>query len=326
MIKKLCGMMFVVAFLLGVCASGWSFDPMNPTSFDHQVRKQSYNSYPKLKIKLAIARVHDTQVLETPFGKKVGGVEVVGTDGTSTSVIKSKERYDTRKDEYGYGKIIRETLSYNLARLKWIQLVEREDINDIIRNWDFGDSKYVRKDSKAPMIELPKIIAKGFMTSNEGSCGDEDTEAAAWGVEKKEKDQNRLMFLLRLYATDTSYVKYIACGTGNTQADAVKSAVDDLKEHRDLLFPTVRVTSVKGKSVELDGGTDKGLARGTKFYLIRTDDEKEELDLDSLDYVAFCKVTRADTSSSLAIIKESMSNLMPEEGDMVFYYFPEEEW
>lgn len=326
MFKKFSSVLILLVF--GMVSFARAQDPLNPTSFTHNVRKIDYNYYPNLKIKLSIARVHDNKALNTPFGKETGGIEVEVFDSDSAVVRKTPTRYDTSRDEDGYGKKIRELLSYNLTSVYCIQLIEREEINAIIREWDFKDTKYSKKSSQAPSIEIPQIIAKGFMSYNDSSCnvGDDTNEEEAWGVEEK-KDRDRLQFLIRLYDTKTSYIKFVACGTGNTMAEAVKNSVKDLKKHRDILLPTVRVTSVKDQRIELDGGLDEGLALGTKFYLVRLEGPKDSIDdYDAIDYIALCKITKSDRAHSLATVEKALSDTKPQKGDTVFYYFPEEGW
>jgi len=327
MLKKIFSLSFLFFLTLGIVNYTWAQDPLNPTSFTHKVRKDDYDFYPSLKVKFAIARVHDNQTLKTPFGKETGGTEVEVFDSDSAVVRKTPTRYDTSRDEDGYGKKIRELLSYNLTSVKCLQLIEREEINAIVREWDFKDTKYVKKNSQAPSIEMPHIIAKGFMSSNEGSCyvGEDTSEEEAWGIKKG--DRHRLKFLIRLYDIQSSYVKFIACGTGDTMAEAVRNGVKDIKKHRDLLFPTVKVTSIKDKQVELDGGPDEGLTVGTKFYLVQLEGPKDYIkDYDTIDYVALCKVTKSSTKKSSAIVEKILSDKIPRKGDTVFYHFPEEDW
>ena len=327
MLKTIFSLLFLL--VLGIFNFTWAQDPLNPDNFTHIVRKTHYDFYPNLKIKLSIARVHDNRTLNTPFGKEMGGTEIEIFNAESAAVQKKPTRYDTSRDEYGYGKIIRELLSYNLSSVKCIQLVEREDINAIVREWDFRDTKYVKKNKRVPSIEIPQVIAKGFMSlndPNDSSCNYDNDEKEAWGIEKK-KDRNRLQFLLRLYSTETSYVKFIARGTGDTMADAVKSAAKDLKKHRDILLPTVCVTSIKDKYVELDGGSDEGLTSGIKFYLVRLEGPKDTIDVyDTIDYLALCKVATSSKKKSSAIVEKTLSDTNPQKGDVVFYYFPEEDW
>jgi len=317
----------IVFFLFGFCNTSLADDPMNPTQFSHKVRKESYKCYPNLKIKVAITRVHDNKLVNTPFGKEVGGMTVQGLKSSAPKVLESPVRYDTSKDEYGYNRRVRELLVYHLSSVRSLQLIEREDINAIVREWDFGDSKYVKKGDKVPGIEMPEYMVKGFLTSNDGSCRVEDDEEEAWGVKDEAAKKDRILFILRLYDIKTSYVKLFSCGTGKSMSDAIKKAVKDLKKHRDLLYPTIHVADVAGSHVTLDGGSEQGLSPGTKFYLVRADGPKEAIDdFDALNYVALCKVTTADEKRASAVIKKRFSGSSPELGDMVFYYFPEESW
>lgn len=302
-------------------------DPMNPTQFSHQVRQESTRCNPRLRIQVAVARVHDNQPVGTPFGRKVGGMTVQGLKSSSPKVLEQPERYDTSRDEQGYGKRVRELLLFNLASARFLQVVEREDINAIVREWDFGDTRYVNKAGKAPTIEMPQYIVKGFITANDGSCDmEDDTEEDAWDVDDDQGSGDRLLFLLRMYDIRTARVQLMACGTGNNASEAVKAAVKDLKDRRDLLFPSVYAVAATENTVELDGGSNQGLAPGTRFYLVRTDQPKEFIeDRDLLHYVALCKVTRATEEGATAVIQTRFDG-PPEPGDLVFYAYPDESW
>jgi hypothetical protein len=316
----------LLLLLGGVCMGD---DLMNPTDFTHKVRRHNNRKtalYPDLRVKLSIARVHDNQPVDSAFGKKEGGQELaaVKTDGTAVVTVKNKERYDTRKDEMGYGKKVREMMAYHLSSIKSIQLVEREDINAIIRELDFSDTGYA-KAKAMPKVEMPQYIAKGFMSANDGSCSSDDS--LQWNPSSSEsKDGKPLMFLIRVYDTRTSFVKYIACGTGHDRSDAIKKAVKNLNAHMDQLYPDVAVLKVSGNQVMLSGGRKQGLAPGTRFYLVRSQGSKAAVDYGDLNYVALCKVIAAQLEGATAVIQESYADETPEIGDWVFFYRDQSGW
>jgi len=321
------GFSFLFFLYISLCSFGVSLagDPMNPTNFSHKIRKEAYKCNPNLKIKISLARVHDNKLVNTPFGQEVGGTKIEDLRSSTPKIVETRVRYDTREDEYGYNRRIRELLIYQISSVRCLQLVEREEINAIIREWDFSDTKYVKKGREMPAIEMPSYIAKAFVTLNDGSCKKGENESEAWGAEDDGLPKDRILILLRLYDIHSAYIKIFACGTGNNVVDAIREAVKNLEKHRDLLLPTVRVTSVTGNRVELDGGSEQGLSIGTKFYLVRVDGPKESIgDFDALDYVALCTVTGSNLSSASAVIKKNLRNGAPQEGDIVFYHFPEE--
>jgi hypothetical protein len=306
---------------------GLGEDLMNPSDFSHKVRKKDTpkNYYPATRIKLTIARVHDNQLVDTPFGEETGGGElaVINTEGQTVVTAKNKAHYKTRKDEMGYGKKVRQMMGYHLSTIKSIQLVEREDINAIIRELDFSDTRYV-KTKGMPEVEMPQYIAKGFLTANDGSCASE--ESLQWNVSSEKKDPNPLMFLIRVYDTSSALVKYIACGTGKEQNQAIKKAVDNLKDHMDLLYPDVTVLEVAGQKLTLSGGKNQGLAPGTHFYLVTSQGLKAAIDYSDLDYVARCKVIASQAERATALIEETMSEAAPKIGDWVFFHYKRPTW
>jgi len=63
------------------------------------------------------------------------------------------------RDEAGYGKRIREMMRYSLSSIKRIHLVEREDINAIIREMDFSETGYVKtKEEKGSHLKYSILI------------------------------------------------------------------------------------------------------------------------------------------------------------------------
>lgn len=325
MIKTVLVILFTCVLMFGVNDSARSNDPMNPTNFSHQAKKTIHSAFPGNKVRLSIARVHDNILVGTPFGRETGGVTVKNIGGDSPVIVESSKRYDTSGDEVGYGKRTREFLLYYLSTVKSIQLIERDEINALVREWDFNDTKYVRKSGNTPAFEMPELIAKGVLLPNDNSCASEDSEEEAWGIEKK-KDNNVVQFILRLYDVKTAGIKLMVCGTGKSRAEAVEKAVNELKKKQDILLPTVRVIFSEGNSIRLDGGNSMGLLPGTGFYLVRSEEPKEAMDYEALDYVAFCKVVRSEDRTSMAVVKETFSSNAPQPGDMVFYYFQEESW
>lgn len=302
-------------------------DLLKPTDFSHRIHNQiTHKTYfPNVGVKLSISRVHDNQLVDTNFGKKIGGQEIAmfKTDGNSVVAVKNEFQYDTRRDEFGYGKKVREIMSYHLSAIKGIQLVEREDINNIIRELDFGETGYV-KSKIIPEVEMPHYIAHGFMSLNDGSCINE--EKPQFYINSNEKDGNPLMFLIRVYDTRTTFVKYIACGTGKDQGEAIKNAASNLQKHMDLLYPDVAVIEAADKRVFLGGGQNQGLAKGTLFYLVRSQGAKATLDYSELEYIALCEVIMTEPERATALIKKTFSNTIPKIGDWVFYYREPATW
>lgn len=47
----------------------------------------------------------------------------------------------------------------------------------------------------------------------------------------KEEDKANFYFLMRVYQTASSQVKFIACGEGNTAKSAIKQAVNELSRN-----------------------------------------------------------------------------------------------
>jgi len=344
--RRVYNFLSVFIFFLFLCSPTWANDPFNPPDFSHETKKSrvdSRDSYsPDFKINLSIARVNDNTILaESPFGKEAESYTI--THLPSGATVETKKKYDTSKDEYGYSKEIRDILIYQLSSIKCLQLLERENINKIIREWEFGETKYVARQKAQPAIELPELIAKGILSFNK-NLEKEGTEDAWDDVEnandeysnhfqhseKKKEDKDKqagLQFTLRLYNTQTSHIKYIAYGKGKTQGEAVSNAVADLKTHIDLLLPEINVVSVDDDTVTLSSGRLNGLTEATHFYLVRTNTKRKiDVDYNSIDYIALCKVIDSGDSEARAEILKTYGSETPEIGDLVFYQFSKYKW
>ncbi|NOQ77265.1 MAG: hypothetical protein GQ475_05680 [Methylococcaceae bacterium] len=234
--------------------------------FEHKVRKQGdQQRMPNhLRATIAIARVNDlNRPAESSFddkGKKSFSIEEDGDKKVSI--------YSSRKIELGFGQRTREVLSYYLSKTPNFQLIERENINSLLREWDFSESKYVKKsDQLQAGIEIPDLIATGFLSYTPLCDETNDLEEDAWGASDdadeedgffngrsnedemerrrqinakampfssryaKKKDKSNFYFLMRVYETRNSRVKFIACGEGKTVKSAIKHAVSEFSRN-----------------------------------------------------------------------------------------------
>ncbi|MDK2956021.1 MAG: hypothetical protein PWQ57_1517 [Desulfovibrionales bacterium] len=307
-------------------------DLMNPTDFDHEVRKGKKDRSPQYTVRVALITVEDTELVNSPYGKHTGGEEIKRVGDASETTVSSPERYDTRRDAAGYSKRVRELITYRLSALPCVDLVDREDINALVREQEFAQrSTLVDKTSLGDAaVLMPQYLVKGYFTFNEVACKNERTpEEEAWlGNEDNTPPKKKLRLQLKVIDARTSQIAYVACGAGNGVESAVKASVKDLQQHMDLLLPTVRAIAVSGsgpkQEVRLNAGTDAGLVPGLTFYLVRHQGDKRFIDYDDIDYVAACEIATATPEKAQAKIVELLGESKPQKGDLVFFHYPEQ--
>lgn len=306
-------------------------DLMNPTDFNHEIRKGKKDRSPQYTVRMALVTVEDTELVNSPYGKHIGGEEIKSMGNAGAVTAASPERYDTRRDAAGYSKRMRELITYRLSSLPCIDLVDREDINALVREHEFAQrSKLVDKTSLDDAAVLsPQYLVKGYFTFNEVACKNErSSEEEAWLGDDAPPAKKKLRLQLKVIDANTSQIAYVACGAGNGVERAVKASVKDLRQHMDLLLPVVRVMAVEGagskQEVRLNSGTDAGLVPGLKFYLVRHQGDKRFIDYEDIDYVAACEIATATPEKARAKIVELLDEAKPQKGDLVFFHYPEQ--
>ena len=322
---KLIKIIISVCLLLTLVGSiAFADDLMNPTNFDHKDRGQHLDALgPSTSLRIALKSLNDNQLVNTPYGYVEGGKTVATKQGTVTD----PERYNTSRDNIGTSARLREMLSYKLSSLPFIELIERDNVNSIVRELEFAENnKYVKKETLNEVgLEMPQFFIKAFFTVNEGPCREDDSaEEEAWGNDdelKRPKKPYRLM--LRFYDIKTSKVVYITCGSGVIIKDAIDRSVDDFKKHKYLFYPEMRVRSVSGGIVNIDHGKKSGMTAGVRFLLVRHSGPLKSLKMDdNPEVVALCEVQNSDSHGCKAEIIEKYEGYAPEKGDLVVFSHP----
>jgi len=304
-------------------------------SYKHK-RVDAKEFVPNYQIQVAIARVRDNTLAGTEFGERRGGESGVLVTERFDIAVTSKEREEVRNTDLGFNKAVRLQLLDALQTSGWYEVVEREDINAIIREIQFGKSDYVlRSGAEAKgKILMPDHIANGILAFNRRTGAIKVTRRDETGLEdllhstaadaEKERLQRKYTFLLRLYATKTAKVIATGHGYGDTAADAVIDAVNDLNSGIGMLLPEVRVKAIDGDMVVLSGGKTAGLYEGLVFYLVHQRGPRSPRDYRNRRRVGMFKVVEATQVGAKAEALRYFAGGKPQVGDLLIYRQPGE--
>ena len=310
--------------ILLAAQSAFAENLMNPSSFDHKKRGQKVAKLgPSIELRMSLKSLHDNQLVGTPYGQVSGGKVIVTEQGT----VKDAERYNTSKDAVGSNTRLREMLNYKLSNLPFVELIERDNINSIVRELEFAEkNKYVKKEMLNEVaLEMPQFFIKAFFTVGEGPCnGDDSDEEEAWGDENEpQMSKASYRLTLRFYDVKTSKIVYISCGTGATIKDAIKHSVKDFKYHKYLFYPEMRVKNISGETGSVDHGDKVGMTQGVKFILVRHSGTLKSLKMnESADVVALCEVVSSDSNKCKFRVLETYDDYKPSQSDLVVFSHP----
>jgi len=230
-----------------------------PLVFEHKIRNPAKQRKISLStsvpaMTLSIARINDLMVPEKSTFDEKAKHEL-------SAIIDSKDHvllHKSYRRPPGFDKQIREILSFYLSKTPGVKLIERANINSVLREWEFSTSKYVKKsDQLNAGIEVPELIATGYLSTTalcelsdnveqqwDGENEDGFDSSGGWQEQERRRELNAQMmpysshyakaeksdhfyFLLRVYETQTSHIKYVACGKGRSIEQAVKKATQD---------------------------------------------------------------------------------------------------
>jgi len=219
---------------------------------------------------VALLRPGDVVALKDylPFGR---GVAIVGRRGDETAEL--NVTWDT-----GAPVLVtpaqRQFLMRELVRSRDFVLVERERILEVIRELDFGQTKYVDQKTKPKLgqiIGVHYILEAAFFPAGSGPAASSIWAEMAKSAAKRrggiDPARNATVYI-SAYDVETGQVVAVAFGAGRNDAVAAKKAVEDLiSEFADVEVP-IRVMRVDENSNPIiDIGSQEGVKKGDKFVI-----------------------------------------------------------
>jgi hypothetical protein len=220
-------------------------------SYDHQVRVGG--AAPQVQEALrneyvvALARVGDTGLVETPFGDldtrnvvvqteaKVATGEGTQAQGASTVVQPAVPvKLQPEPQPAGYTMRARRQVISLLQESRCFTVVERESVNDVVRELQFEQSKWVAKDSAAVVGKLSGVryIIQGGLEANLEADTDTSSPDKWVGTvgfpEGADAGNSAFVFRLRMYSVQTGVIVAAGDGYGQSDQEALRNAVTAL--------------------------------------------------------------------------------------------------
>lgn len=303
--------------------------PPNPTAL--QSPTEQYDYAPKafhapvkhyLKKRIAVARFGDNiRVNDSPFGQEVPwgasanqqgalNVSMVAGDGSEESWL-VPEKTSVMSDRFT------DKLMHELNKSGRFILIERKDINSILRELEFQSSKYVPKTAGEKVGDVlgAQIIVTGSIGFNDDSIEYWAAKLKEWVLEdqdmrvklansqgrdrgatenlrrqysiKRMKDERDALdesppprsLYMRLYEVGTGRVVDSVYVQGRTEKDLIHKAVRKLEGSMEKMAWRGKIADVSGDVAYINAGRDMGLAAGDEFQVFSIGKEIKDPDI-----------------------------------------------
>lgn len=213
-----------------------------------------------LKKRLAVARLEDNLALEqSPFGHVIqerdGSLRLLRNQLKTASGEQEEIRLapgsrELLAPEGGWvNRQFQEMLVNELQRTNRFTIVERQEINALLRELKFGESKWVSRQNseKAGNLLGAQLIVSGSF---------------AWNSDRDSFREGPLALYLRLYEVGTGRVIAAEKAVGQGVAEMIQSAVMRLAAQAEKIPWSARVASVKGEYLYINDGLGSNLSAG----------------------------------------------------------------
>ncbi len=200
-----------------------------------------------LRKRVALARFGDNRTIEeSPFGQK-SQVDILGP---GISIHQEEVLPEGKEPSSSFTFKLMDAL----ARTKKFVLIERKDINSILRELTFGQTKWVDKEksAKAGKILGAQIIVTGYLERNH---------------ELSTRDEHPLTLFLRMYDVETSRVAGTARALGATEQQVIDRAVSEILITMDKIPWIGKIASISGDRYYLNAGGQDHIKVGDTFSL-----------------------------------------------------------
>jgi hypothetical protein len=281
------------------------------TTYDytHSIQHQGKSGLSRKFVVALVRFAEDRPVEDIPYGAEpTPKTPPPAEDSTNVQVdvqIGDRNAQPPRKQPLAMNRRAREVLKHELLESDSFILVERERILDILREQNFGQTRYVNPETSPDMGEVMAVqyLIEGSIGPNEDRTL-KDTVAPPPSYKDgepslmerifnptKAAQRRRLMELdgrrrrqtalrnmqrencigvyLSLYDVRTSRIAAEAFGIGGNGLEAIQDAVEDLlDECMDIPNP-VRIAAVDGDRVYLDLGEEDNIAIGQRLRYVK---------------------------------------------------------
>lgn len=218
-------------------------------SYRHEVRLGGAGNALREELRkeyvVAVARVGDTSSVDTPFGDRalvVDSVQLKAKDslGQETEIkVQTAEkvaqtRLQPEPTPPGFTATARNQLVFDLQRVGLFTVVERDSVNDVVRELKFGESKWVAKEDAVPTGNLQNVryIIKGGLELNREALTNKIVTSDNWvgkeGFPEKDNSDMPFVFRLRMYSVETGVIVAVGDGYGLSSREAIANSVTSL--------------------------------------------------------------------------------------------------
>jgi hypothetical protein len=243
-----------------------------------------------LRKRLAVARFGDNREVEqSPFGQK----RQVNIVGPGINVHHEELQPDSQEPSSSFTPRLIDAL----ARTKRFTIIERKDINSILREVSFGETKWVNKDQSAKVGKIlgAQVIVTGSIERNQ------DTESVR---------ESPWVLFLRMYDVETSRIVGTARAPGRTETEMIDRAVSEIISTMDRVPWIGKIASISGQKVYLNAGIIDNVKVGDRFNLfslgkaIQDPDSKEIIGYEEEPAGKAEVVTAGERVSTLKLTEE----------------------
>ena len=238
-------------------------EPSNRENAD--VSQSEYNQKPiakvkekNVKIRVAISRFEDkTQIEGSPFNIEEEVKESGGTpsDTTDYSVTVKIDR-DVEEEKIPKKEILIGLLTDALHDTGMFEVVERKEINELIHEINFQNSKWVEKEN---INTLGNIFGVQYIISGDVLRND--------GGEKVGRDYYTLA--IRMYNVNTSEIISSSAANAPYFNEAVNKVVNDLATQIKSKAWTCRVIGIGDTGIHINAGLKDDLEQKDVFHIYR---------------------------------------------------------
>lgn len=248
-----------------VTNSATSSEP-NPSERNSDATKFQYYQRPirkvkekNVKIKVAISRFEDkTEIEGSPFNIQKDREKESGDAKDINITIKADERIEEEK--LSKSELLTGLLTDGLRRTGMFEVIERDEINELIREINFQNSKWVKKENintLGNIFGVQYIVTGDILRSKAG--------------EKIGKDYYALA--LRMYNVNTGEIVSSSVANAPYLRGAADKAVKDLAAQIKSKAWTCRVIGISDAGIHINAGLKDDLEKREIFYIVRVGNE-----------------------------------------------------
>ncbi len=250
-------LLFAVMCFTFICVSCAIAQEKRVFNYDQKAINRDKVTQKNIKMKVAVSRFEEAvDVAGSPFTEKMAEDNKDSKVNIVDSAVKINSNTILPDEEVSKREMLTGLLVDSLRKSEVFDVVEREEINHIIREINFQDSDWVKQDdvNKLGHISSVRGVVTGELLRNR--AGDR-VGAGFYTVS------------LRLYNVNTGNIISSSVSSANYLQDAVSDAVRQLSEEIKGEPWACKIVNIEGKQVYINAGDDDNLEKNNTFRIVR---------------------------------------------------------